>query len=259
MSVRNSLFALAGATALAFAIHGTAVAAVPTLAPYPAPGGNTESSSGTDPATGTGLTWTFGGFNNTAYDKLYYTVGNYVPWPTFDPTGPTLTMDGSTDQLSFNAGLSDLANGIAVWSGSTVVSYNCNPSCTTATIDTHFTLSVTDTFSNPLTLVTAASTGLGFSGAMLDVQGDFKANWLFTAQNPTASYAWQPSLTMFDSLPKSNGGFLHQSSVGGAFYYTPPVPEPSSWAMMAAGLAVLAWLARRRPLGGAVSGGLEPA
>lgn len=259
MSARNSLFALAGATALAFAIHGTAVAAVPTLAPYPAPGGNTVSSSGAGPATGTGLTWTFGGFNSTAYDKLYYTVGNYVTWPTFDPTGATLTMDSSTDQLTFNAGLSNLAAGIAVWSGSTAVSYNCNVGCVTAAVGTRFTLTVTDTSNNALSLISPSSTGLGFSGALLDVQGDFKANWLFTAENPNAEYAWQPSLTMFDSLPYSNAGYLHRSNVGGAFYYTPSVPEPSSWAMMAAGLAVLAWLARRRPLGGAVSAGLEPA
>jgi len=168
-------------------------------------------------------------------------------------------MDGSTDQLTFDTGLSNLTAGIAVWSGSTAVSYNCNVGCVTPSVGTRFTLTVTDTSNNPLALVTAASTGLGFSGAMLDVQGDFKANWLFTAQNPSAGYAWQPSLTMFNSLPFSNAGYSHVSSVGGAFYYTPPVPEPSSWAMMAAGLAVLAWLAWRRPQGGAVSAGLGPA
>ena len=248
MNAQNWMFRLAGMAALAMGIHGGVGASVPTLAPYPAPGGNSASSSGT-PATGGGITWNLGSFDHAAYDKLYYTVGNYVPWPTFDPTGPTLSMDGSPGQLTFDAGASNLGGGIAVWSGTTTVRYNCIYTCTQKSIGTRYTLTVTDTANHPLALVSAASAGLAFAGAMLDVQGDFRANWLFTAQNPNASYQWQPSMTMFDSLPFSDPSRIHSSSVGGAFYATAPVPGPSSLSMTAAGLAMLVWLFRRRPIG----------
>lgn len=254
MNERKSLMHLAGAAALALIVHASATAAVPTLAPYPAPGGNAAAGIG-DPAKSTGRTWTLSGFDNNAYDKLYYTIGDYTS-SGFDPAiGPLLTTRSSTsDRLSFNAGLSNLAAGVAVWSGSTVVFYNCGTSsCSSAGIGTRFTLTVTDTSSNALALISPGTVGLGFAGALLDVQGDFKANWLFEAQDPTASMAWKPSLDMYDALPKSST-YLHTSSVGGAFYSTPPVPEPSTWAMMATSLVVIAWRIRRRKDAGLPAG-----
>ena len=155
--------------ALAFAASTQALAATPILSPYPAPGGNTASGVGTATVSG-GRTWTLGGFNSSMYDKLYYGVGDY-PAGGFSAAGPSLTMDGSTDVLSFNSGQSNLAGGIAVWTGSTTfMTYNYGNVIT----PTRFTLKVTDLSGSALALTDASTiAGLPVSlGAVLDVQSD---------------------------------------------------------------------------------------
>jgi len=225
---------------------GQAMAQTIMLAPYPAPGGNTASATGT-PASGTGRTWTLSGFNTSSYGNLYYGIGDYFP-STFNSAGPSLTMDGSRDVLSFNSGLSDLTNGKAVWTGSTVFNtFNFGSS----PIQTRFTLKVTDLGGTNLALTLVGNvpgTGLPSNlGAVLDVQGAFKANWLFEADGPSSSDGYRASLDMFnDPLYQTNPSFSHDSSVGGAFYYTQAIPEPETYAMMLAGLGMLGFVARRR-------------
>jgi hypothetical protein len=227
------------------------MASAPLLAPWPAPGGNTSIVSGISPAHTGGFTRTLDNFNPAAYSDLYYGIGDYVPWPTFDPSGPSLTMDGSKDVLSFNAGQSDLLNGKAVWTGTTnFVTYNFG----NQVIPTRFTLTVTDLSNNSLALTNASSiVGLPSSlGAVLDVQSGFKANWLFEANGPSSSDGFQASLAMYDSslyqtyAKEQYPQYAHSSSVGGAFYYTAPVPEADTYAFMALGMGLVGWLARRR-------------
>ena len=217
------------------------------LAPYPAPGGNSASSSG-NPASGTGRTWTFGGFNTSSYGNHYYGIGDYFPsYPTFNSAGPSLTMDGSRDVLSFSSSLSDLPNGKAVWTGSTVFNtYNYG----SPTVPTRFTLKVTDLGGADLALTPVGSvpgTGLPSNlGAVLDVQGAFKANWLFESDGPSGD-PYRASLDMFnDSTYQTNAAYSHVSSVGGAFYYTEAIPEPETYALLLAGFGFLGFAARRR-------------
>lgn len=240
----NSRFAAAVVFALASA--STAFAASPVLAPFPAPGGTTATGTG-NAAQGAGRTWALSDFDNSFYDKLYYGVGDYTP--DFDPAGPSLTMDGSKDVLSFSSGLSNFAQGKVVWTGTTVFhTFNFGAS----TIPTRFTLSVTDTSNNPLALTPAGTAGVPSSlGGVLDVQGSFKANWLFEADGPSVSDSYQASLDMFNSsLYQTNPGFSHVSSLGGAFYSTAPItaaiPEPSTYALMLAGLGIVGFVANRR-------------
>lgn len=228
--------------ALAFAASTQAFAATPILSPYPAPGGNTASGVGTATVSG-GRTWTLGGFNSSMYDTLYYGVGDYLPGG-FSAAGPSLTMDGSTDVLSFNLGQSNLAGGIAVWTGSTTfMTYNYGNVIT----PTRFTLKVTDLSGSALALTDASTiAGLPVSlGAVLDVQSDFKANWLFEADGP--AHPLMASLDMFNNgTYQTNSSYSHVSSVGGAFYYTEPVPEPEAYVLMIAGLGLVGMMARRR-------------
>jgi len=227
-----------------------ALASAPMPAPWPAPGGNTASGTGISPAHAGGKTWTLGGFNDNAYSDLYYGIGDYpAPSYAFNPAGPSLTMDGSRDVLSFNAAQSDLENGKAVWTGTTnFVTYNFG----NQVIPTRFTLTITDLSNNTLALTAASSiVGLPSSlGAVLDVQSGFNANWLFEADGPSGSDDFRPSLVMYDDKALyqtyTYPQYEHRSSVGGAFYYTAPIPEPETYALMLAGLGLVGWAARRR-------------
>lgn len=236
----TSLLRRAGLTA-GLLIGAAAWAAVPTVVPYPAPGGNTVAFSGTDAATGSGLGLSYGGFDASAYGDLYYGIGNYVGG-TFVPGWPTLTFDRTPDVLLFDAAASQLANGMAVWSGTTIVYTTAAPRIAF----TRFTLQVTDpTGTSALALTDPVALGMPAElGGVLDVTGPYRANFLFEASfSAVGGYA--PANAFFDSVVNKTPGYTSQSSAGGAFYAT-PVPEPQPAALLMAGLATLALLTRRR-------------
>ena len=105
-----------------------------------------------------------------------------------------------------------------------------------------FSLRVTDLGGTPLAL-TAASTIAGVDnslGAVLDVQGAFKANWQFESEGRNVSGSLiplGPALTVFDQ--SATVGDQLFTSVGGGFYSTAPttdpVPEPASIMLVLAG------------------------
>jgi hypothetical protein len=220
-----------------------ASAATPVLSGsgYPAPGGTTSAYLGGNTGTSGGLTRQYSGFDTSAYDQLYFALGDYSPG--FDPTGPSIFADGTRDALTFNAGLSNLANGVAVWTGTTNV---YDASNTPLAAGTRFQMTVTDGGGNPLPLIMASSTGLGFVAPLLQVTGTtFRANFQSFLQNPYTS-TYGPALTTFDAIPFKSPAYQVNTSYGGGFYYTAPVPEPAEWAMMLSGLGLVGWIARRR-------------
>ena len=235
-------YALASSLAACLGSVASAVfAALLTLAPYPAPGGNTAAYVG-EPIELHGRVWSLGSFDPTAYTNLYYGIGDYAPaFPDFVPGVPTLTMDGGTaDALAFKLAASNLANGVAVWSGSTLV-----PS-PERVVYTRFVLTVTDTSDNALALTDASTLGLPPAlGGVLDVSGDFDARWQFMSSF-SINGPFEPAKTFFDRETQSDG--LLVSSVGGAFYSTPPaaVPEPATFALTLVGVGLLGFVARRR-------------
>lgn len=236
-----TLPALSFAVATVFA--GPALGAAPLLAPYPAPGGNSAASVGLPIASG-GMTWTLGGFDGTAYTKLFYAVGDYAP--DFVPGAVALTMDGSRDGMAFDPAASDLGQGIARWRGSTTVPLYTG----TPTVYTQFTLSVTDLAGNPLALTGPGAVLLPAAlGGVLDVGGPFKANWQFDA-SWTAGSGYGAAGPFYDAIASKIPGYGEVSSIGGAFYYTPPVPEPATLLLMLGGLAVGGGALQRRRTAG---------
>lgn len=218
-----------------------AMAETPSLAPYPPPGGVTAPWSGVPRASG-GRTITYQDFDPSAYSDLYYAVGGY-PSNNFDPGRPGLSFNNSAaDLLSFNAGLSNLSAGIAVFSGQTLLNtiYGSVP------IYTRFQLVVTDTTNAALALIDPTTVSIpGVAGAVLKVTSDFKANWQFLASLNGTSY--QSAQSLYDNYPyKPAGQQSLRSDIGGAFYYTSPVPEPEGYGLALAGMAVVGVVMRRR-------------
>jgi len=196
------------------------------LAPYPPPGGITATNDAGNPAMAGGKTWTLSTFNFGAFTKLYYTIGDYNP--NFSPAGPSLDMDGVPATLAYDAVSSDLVNGKVVWLGATNMTYDPGTGFfTTVPVSTRFTLTVTDLVGTPLALTDASTiTGMPISvGGAYDVAGDYKANWLFEAQAPDTGL-FEPALDMFNRMTTDPLTQLN-SSVGGGFYYTLPIPTVS--------------------------------
>ena len=229
--LRSALFC---AALLAPAV--AAQAAVFTGPVYPPPGGVTYTPSGVSAANGTRIA-TYTNLDLGATDQLYWGM-----------TEVKLSLDGSYDSagetLSFNAGLSNLAGGIAVFTGSTRINQYGNFN----NLETIFTLTVTDLSNNALALSPASTVGATYS-PVLDVQGSFKVTQAFGVR-PTGSggsyTAPNPYYNAAQGTPGSGGPYV-LNSVGAGFYYTEnAVPEPASWAMMIGGFALAGGAMRSR-------------
>jgi hypothetical protein len=228
---------------LGFASHISQASTV-SLVPWPAPGGATVTNNGVLPIAPGGRTFTFTGFNPSAYDELYYVVGDY-PGPGFVANGPRLWTDNTPDGLTFNAGQSNFAGGAVVWTGSTTLSLLQG----TYNTQTRFTLTVKDLASNPLGLVdatTIAGMPASVGAALLVPASGYTANWYFELLNPLTN-TWGSARSVFDGL-STVGGYSLNSSVGGAFYSSAPeVPLPAAVWLLISGLGGMGLIARRRP------------
>lgn len=212
---------------------------------YPAPGGNSAVNNGISARDGTRII-TYSNFDPSAYDSLYYVIGDY-PGPafSFSPLGPILTTDGTTDLLSFNASASDLAGGVAIWTGTSAIP---RIGLSDLLIDTRFTLMVLDNSNSPLALTPAASidgmpTSIG--GALAVPDAGFQAYWLYEIAT-AGTNVWQTASTYYNNVSQRNSSFQLVSSVGGAFYSTAPVPLPAAVWLFLSGLGGLGVIGRRK-------------
>ena len=177
---------------LALALEG------PVLTP---PGGVTFNESGACTALGDpveeclgrtgGIDFTYTDFDLSQSQVLY--------WGPIDTTAVGLAFDCAIDEtgesMSLNLGQSDLANGMARWTGSTDVTVWNGVTWITDTVNTTFTLTASD-LGGGIPLRSGTSLGLG-NTAVITVAGDFAANLLMEAQY---SGVLSPSLELFDGL-----------------------------------------------------------
>lgn len=189
---------------------------------FPPPGGVDYSASGVSPGHAGGRTWHFSNFDDTAYNELYYAVKN--PQMGEQPGAGVV-------ELTYNAGASDLTNGISVWENSFQF-YNAQTG-SNQTVSGSFTLTVTDSLGDSLALTDASSLGLDANlGGMLMVEGNFNANWQFEING-------QEALVWYDNASNSPSHQL-QTSVGGSFFVS-EVPLPAaSWLFLSAVSGLLA-------------------
>jgi hypothetical protein len=216
---------------------------------WEAPGGYSMSSTGNVIQPG-GITWTYTNFDTSAYDQLYYVIGDYIDttdWE-FTPEGPILgTKYGGTSRLVYDASASNLGGGKVVWTNpspmSIAVITGSGPGW--VNVDARFTLSVFDLGDQPLALVDASTiNGMDSRvGGAHQVTGDFKANWLFEFAYQGNSSSWLPAGQFYYYLNTSSNDEII-SSVTRAFYYQ-PVPVPTAVWLLASGLICLVGLRRK--------------
>jgi hypothetical protein len=211
--------------------------AVPSLAvatlmgpAYPPPGGGTATTSDDPQAAGLygGFTWTFTGFDPTAYGDLYWGAWENLP---SEPVTIGVSLNDSSvtgsEVMSFNS----YSGNQATWTGQTSMIWKPSSSSSwqSAPIDTVFILTVTDSMDNPISLEDAIGHGLGANvGAIAPVSGDFKANLQFLGRGfplfaPTNYYPVYYAFNYHETNPNVS---THHDFSGG-FYYTAAIPDPS--------------------------------
>jgi hypothetical protein len=184
---------------------------------YPPVGGSpTLGSSGTGTATtGTGKTRTYSGMAQivAANQELY--------WGPWSGGGITAGLDGTTSALNYDATDSNLAAGLAVWSGT---GNYLNTSGTPVPLWIRFQVQASTIGGGsalPWTLASAKGISDPTVGALLSISGDFQVNFLFTVCT-TQNGTYTPLDDFYNATPHL-GGVSTTASFSAGFYYTPPL------------------------------------
>ncbi len=193
---------------------------------WEAPGGYVQMPSGISPGHAGGKTWVYSTFDSTAFDSLFYVMGDYDydPGPpetwTFNPEGPAMgtSLNGMT-RLYFDAVASDLENGKIAWTNQIDI-YDASASVNRP-YRARFTLRVYDSSAAPIALIAAHSLA-GMDprvGGAHQIFGVFTANWQFELSS-MGSIGWQAAVEFYDALSTDPLDAL-QTSVTRAFYFKP--------------------------------------
>ena len=207
--------ALVGLASVGFAL------ATPLGPVYPAPGGNTFSSSGSAGNTG-GRTNNYGGFDGSAFSNLY--------WGPDSSNLPAAGLDGVLHAMTFT-GISGTSS---FWQ--TTSNYT-NPTTSITSLET-IVLQIAISGLGATPWVLASSLGLASAiGAVIDDSSalPFSANIAFTVGGNAINNLQQGCCN------------LTQSSFAGGFYYDDPaaVPEPGPLALLGVAMFGLAAVRRR--------------
>ena len=141
--------------------------------------------------------------------------------------------------MTYNSSATSLAGGTVVWDNAFEF-YNAASNNDEIVAGT-FTLTITDSGSNPLSLIDAGSLGLDPNlGGLLNISGDFSANMLFEINDTTA-------LPWYDSAHNNPINQL-RTSFNSAWYYSEPtaVPVPAAAWLFSSALIGLAGIKRKK-------------
>ena len=151
-----------------------------------------------------GLQYVFSGVP-TVPDAQFQTL----EWGPTDPSSVKVGLDHTAHVLTFNAGQSDLANGLAVWTGISPYTFIQQPLGNPVMI-------------NVLTRVRFVTPGLPWQttayggGATVAVSGNFTPSIFFEVSDDGTN--WQPAKTYYNS--HNNTGLNLITDVGAGFLYT---------------------------------------
>jgi hypothetical protein len=243
-----------------FGAASAARAAEPLRGPlYPMPGGkdaghggNVCASQGTTLGSASGVTWTFGGgnptsatlgpttatvpaaFDTTRFARLYWGLSNAAG------KRPGVAMDGAVNQqdetLSFRADLSNLPQGLLVWTGTTGMPAACQPSpgCGVfgpVAVATRLELQFTSLGGAKVALDSQQNAGitgpaLGGVVKITDALTNFKVNMKLkartTSQNDTQLQAADTFYNSYSHQSAAAGQYI--STLDGAFWYENRAP-----------------------------------
>ena len=233
MMHRRSVLSSGSIAALALACLIPAVVAAPAAGAstpvahgpdYPPPGGATLVSTG-DAAAAGGISWGYSAFDSSAFSQIAWGL---------DGTPIYVAMEGApapSDDLSFNATLSNLPAGQLVWTGTTSVT-GLNYS---GPVATELVVTLTDVAAAAVPMIAQSAlpdagvfdatlpAAVGNIGAVAPLPPDglgnlrLKANLQFLAGIGTPA---QAADVFFDSVQHTGSSAAVQTSVGAGFYWT---------------------------------------
>lgn len=212
--------------ALAMVVVGFAHADGPvSVANLPGGGGNVVVDTDVTEGGGLGQRWGRAGGRTITYHVNSPGTFSALSFGVQQASQPSLAFDGtvtggSGELMSYNAGLSNPANGVAVWSGTAVLQLvNQQPQA----LATRFTLTVTTAGGSPVSMAFSGGT---YPFANVLSTGDFKANLLFEMADVGNPNVFHPVLDYYDGLatpvgmpPATNQGPV-MTGVSTGFYYT---------------------------------------
>jgi hypothetical protein len=218
IKTRNILLMYAAVLVFCLPIQSTQAALTGPV--WPAPGGNSYSSSGAGMGESSGYTFAYYGFSTAAYSTL--------EWGPWDVNSIKLALDGNVNPpiISLSSFTANSAEGV----GKSTISIASGNGYYPLSVETRFRVVLTDNNGGTTGISNDGTNGLFDVTSAIASTGGFKASLYAFARTPGAAN-WTPLNDFYDFYHTQPGGGDVITEFSGGFYYEqPPVatPEPTS-------------------------------